>query len=92
MSETNKKNNTKKISAIILAVVVLISFGLGYFAHFILQKTSSIGQIKDIINSTSFIIDPITGEARNFTEEDYIDAMVNGLLDKYNIFQAFSMC
>ena len=82
-----KKVNKKKI---ILSIVLAISFVLvfigGYFSRYILDRRSATvsSEIVNIIDKVGFVIDPETGKPIEFTEKDFADAIINGLLDDYS--------
>ena len=90
MQEQNKsrKEGGKVLTALILALVVVLSFALGYFSNYIFssreQKVTS--EIVNLLNGVGYIVDPVTGERKDITEEDIADALVNAFLDRYSAY------
>lgn len=86
--ENNQKSSkmNKIINAILMFVIVLLSFAGGFFIGGQCggENGSALNQVISIINNTSYIIDPVTGQPRKITEKDYIDAITDGLLDEYS--------
>ena len=92
MAEKIKKN-TKRIwliiGAVALAIVMLIlSFCGGFLTSCVISgKTAgTISTIVSIMENVGYIYDPVTGEKRELTEEDYADAIVNAFLDDYSTY------
>ncbi|MBQ3116053.1 MAG: PDZ domain-containing protein [Clostridia bacterium] len=83
------KKKAKRILSDILIVLLLVGmfFG-GYFVSRAMHKkdTSTVGDIARIMQDAAYIVDPITGEAKEITEDDIADAIVNGLLDDYSAY------
>lgn len=86
--ESNQKNLkfNKIISAILMFVIVLLSFVGGFFLGGQCggKNNSLLNQVISVIDNTSYVIDPATGKPRKFTEKDYVDAITDGLLDQYS--------
>lgn len=81
------KQRWKRILSDILVVALLVGmfFG-GYFISRLIHKKdkTTLGDVARIMQDVAYIVDPITGEAKEITEEDIADAIVNGLLDDYS--------
>ena len=88
MTENNKNTNKKRkiLISLILALIILVSFWGGFWVSCLTRSNKTTSQILDFIDSVGYIIDPETGEAREFTEDDYIKAITNGLLDDYSVY------
>lgn len=82
-----KKNSNKKtiIFSILMALIVCLSFIGGYFASelFKPKKVREVDNIVALIEQHGYIINPETGKPYDFTNEDYADAIVKNLLDRY---------
>ena len=83
---TNKKRNL--IFDVGLVLALALAFVGGYFLNNLLHKkdTSNTSAIAHIIQDVAYIVDPITGEAKEVTDDDIADAIVNGLLDDYSAY------
>lgn len=82
-----KNGGTKKIFRIICIILACAScFMGGYFSRYIFEPSyvNTTGDLVRIIEHFGMVLDPETGEMRALTEEDYADALVNGLLDQYS--------
>lgn len=89
--ENNTNNNLTRnkkqkiiltITAILLAVVCF--FG-GFFVNRLIngKKINRVNEIIRIMENVGFVLDE-NGNPREITEEEYADAIVNGILDKYS--------
>lgn len=84
-----KKNvSSKKIKATIaicVALIAVLSFLGGYFAHYLIKGSdvSSAAWIVSVIENNYCVYDEETGEVKEFDAEDYAEALVT-LLDKYS--------
>lgn len=84
----NRVNQGKKrkiiltITAILLAI---ISFLGGFFVNRLIngKKLAKVNSILRIMESVGLVFDE-NGEPREITEEDYVNAIVNGVLDQYS--------
>lgn len=83
-----EKRSKKILFALIMALIVLVSFVGGYFSRYIFEKksVSITSDLVRIIEQFGYVIDTETGEMRELTESDYADAIVNGLLDEYSYY------
>ena len=81
-----KKKLKTVIISIVVALAMILSFVGGYFSRYIFDPdyTNTTTDLMRIIHKFGYVIDPETGEKRELTEEDYADALVHGLLDKYS--------
>ncbi len=73
--------------AILLAIIVAgLSFLGGFFTSCVIRgkKVNTLSEIITIMEKVGYIYDPITGEKRELTEDDYANALVNAFLDKYS--------
>ncbi len=88
MANKNKENNKNKkiISAILTVVIVLISFTGGFFLGGLngVKSNGLLNEVIGIINNTSYVIDPVTGQPRKITEQDYVNAITAELMDEYS--------
>ena len=80
-----KGKRQKIIIAVILALIVVISFLGGYFVHYAVngKNINTAVRILKIIEKVGFVYDERTGERREITEEEIADALVNAVLDDY---------
>lgn len=81
----NKKTN-KIISSLLVFVSIVTSFALGFFMRglFVPHSVGITSDVVSIIDSVGFIIDPVTGQPRELTDQDYVNAISSGILDKYS--------
>jgi C-terminal processing protease CtpA/Prc len=90
MQEQNKSRNNrgKVLTALISALVIALSFALGYFSNYLFssreQKVTS--EVVGLLKSVGYIIDPLTGEKKEIDEKDIADALVDAFLDKHSAY------
>ncbi len=89
--ENNYPNNPqpkKRKFLVDFAIIftLIAAFLVGYFLNYLInrQNENVPGEVGHIIKDFAFVVDPITGEQKELTEEDIIAATVNGLPDKYS--------
>ena len=85
--QERKPITAKKVLLIILSVlIVLLSFGGGYLAHYLSlsEKQRTLNWLVSMIEKNYVYYDVETGELKEFTAEDYADAIMSGLLDVYS--------
>ncbi len=88
----NEKKTTltkgKKISIIVAIVLaIILSFTCGYFSHYVFlpDKSTTANELIRLIEDVSYILDE-NGNPREFTADEYANAIANGLLDKYSTY------
>lgn len=83
-----KKIAGKIITAVVMVLVVALSFVGGYFSRYLFEPSTvnTTSDLVRIIENFGYVFDDKTGEMRPLTEEDYADALVNGLLDDYSAY------
>lgn len=87
-NRTQKTKFTKIILPIILTLSIILSFVGGFFVRELIAGSSAINtsNIVSLIEKFGYIIDPVTGEKREFTESDYAKAITDALLDDYSVY------
>ena len=92
MAENNKKSTRRIwviIGSVVLAVFFLaLSFCCGFLTSCVIggRTANTIYTITSIMDNVGYIYDPVTGEKRELTEEDYANALVNAFLDEYSTY------
>ena len=89
VKEREQKMHNRKfwtIMSIIIALIVIASFLAGYFTFKLAQgdKINSIAWLVGEIDKHYLVYDEETGKVKEFTAEDYADAIKAGLLDTYS--------
>ena len=82
-----KKGGLKNVIRIICMILACVTcFVGGCFSRYLLEPSyvNTTSDLVRIIEQFGMVLDPETGELRELTEEDYADALVNGLLDQYS--------
>ncbi len=82
---TVKKSN--RLPIIITALITgLIMFIAGFFTFYLVvgKNARTVGWIINSIDSHGYFFDEETGEVKKFTADDYADAIISGLLDRYS--------
>lgn len=80
------KNKKKKIIyCVCIALAIVFSFCMGGLTYYLAQgeKARTVSWVVNNIDRNFLIFDESTGKVREFTAEDYADAIVNSLNDKY---------
>lgn len=82
----NKGKKSKIIFALVLAVAILVSFVGGYFSFYLINGRTAFvaAEVSRIMKNVGYVVDPVTGEMRELTDEDIADALVNSFLDDYS--------
>lgn len=83
-----KPNKRKIVLSLAVALSIVVAFIGGYFSRYLFDRRSATisSEIINIIESVGYVIDPNTGECMDFSEKDFADAIVNGLLDGYSAY------
>ncbi len=89
MAEKTKKFSTKfkiLVSLCIVGIMILSFFG-GFFTYRLIlgKKANSVAWVVNTIEDT-YYYDEGYGVIKSFTADDYANAIVNGLLDRYSSF------
>lgn len=90
MSVANKPTKNRAFTIIIAVILALIISGFsflgGFFTSCVIrgQKVNTLSQIMTIMEKVGYVYDPVTGEKRELTEDDYANALVNAFLDDYS--------
>ena len=83
--ETKISKKFKIVISLCAVAIMIFSFLVGYFTHYLMQGekiNSIIWLIKQI--EGNYYFDEGDGKIKTFTTEDYADAIVKNLLDKYS--------
>ncbi|MBQ8426436.1 MAG: hypothetical protein IJX16_01595 [Clostridia bacterium] len=86
MENRSNKGRKQKLLLVVTAILLLIvSFFGGFFLNRLIngRKLNRINDIIRIMESVGFVFDE-NGEPRDITEEEYANAIVNGILDDYS--------
>ena len=91
MSEKVKRKRSGFLTAVIILVSIIalgVSFLGGFFTSCAMRGNTvgTIGSIVSIMENVGYIYDPVTGEQRALTEDDYADALVKAFLDQYSTY------
>lgn len=83
----NKRKKQKILVAVTAVLLAIICFLSGFFVNRLIngRKLNKIADILRIMESVGFVFDE-NGNPREITEEEYADALVNGILDKYSAY------
>lgn len=89
MGEKVKRKRSWFLTIVIILVSIIAlgtSFLGGFFTSCVMRGNTvgTIGSIVSIMENVGYIYDPVTGEQRELTEDDYADALVNAFLDDYS--------
>ena len=85
--KSEKKNNGKKALYIIISVILAVVFFLcGFFVNRLVvgEKINSLSWAVSMIDKYYYVEEE--GRIKEFTENDYVKAMIGGLLDDYSDF------
>ena len=86
IKEISRKKDKKTLIVIICVLLVVCSFFGGFAAGYFADNnlTNSLNWVTSMIDKNYCYYDEETGTYKNFTDEDYADAIVKTLLDKYS--------
>lgn len=86
--KTFSSKTQKALIGIVFVVAFIVTFFMGFFVHECSQgdKINKILWAIDRIEQNYCVYDESTGKIKNFTAEEYIDAIVAGLLDEYSTY------
>lgn len=87
-SKTTSSRKVKIITAILVAVAIIVAFIGGYFSKYLIDSRS-VNVTSDIVRlmeQVGYVYDPLTNERKEITEKDIADAITNALLDEYAVY------
>ena len=72
LSRQHKGKKSKAMFALLIALIIAVSFVGGYFSNYLFNKKSVrvTSDIVRIMENVGYVIDPETGEEREITEEE----------------------
>ncbi len=87
MKKKSTSKNLKIKIAISVAIIMILSFFGGYFTHYLIKgrDASTASWIVSVIENNYCVYDEETGKVKEFTAEDYAEALTT-LLDKYSTY------
>ncbi len=88
MSENKNEKSKRVVSVFLCVIIALLSFASGFIVNSLIRgkKAKLASDLVYLMDSVACVVDPVTGEIREITEQDIADALVNGLLDDYSAF------
>lgn len=80
------RSKKKSLYILLIALGLAFSFFCGFFTHKCSQgdKINTIAWVINKIDQNYVVYDESTGQIKEFTAEDYADAILGGLCDKYS--------
>ncbi len=87
-NQVKKHSNKNILFAILISLLMLLSFAGGYFMHHATQTPSVniVTEVVDIVDKVGFVYDPTTNEYIEFDGDKVAESIANNFLDKYSAY------